>query len=136
MQAVMLACESPQGLQSIVPYITHSLLLIDRHPSLDRLIRTLEAAGIAEILIAATANSSDIRSFVYRQRYRSAIGTIDVPPDSGSAGAIKVLERLIHSTFLTVTTDIVFDVDLRRVLGSHYQTSAVMTVAAPSSHEA
>src|SRR6266446_1460722 len=132
MQAVILACEASDGLESITGFVPHPLLLIERHPLLDRLIKKLETAGISEILIAASADGPEIRSFVYRQGYKAAIATFDVPSDSGSAGAIKLLERLIHSTFLAVSINVVFDFDLRRVIGSHYLNSAVATVAVPS----
>jgi mannose-1-phosphate guanylyltransferase len=129
MQAVILTGNYIEGGDSRLNYLgPTSLLLLGPQPALHLQIDRLQASGIDEIIIVTGHEGSEFANSVMRRTYKPSIWIVSQPEQLGSAGALKKLERFIHSPTLILRADVFFNFDLRALISAHFEEWAVLTV--------
>ncbi len=107
----------------LLPYTTNRpkpLFPIAGHPLLDIIIRQLQHAGCKEIIINTHHLHEKIEAHVARQVYEIPVSTRHEPEILGTGGAIKnVADFWDDSPFMVINSDIVTDIDLKKVYDYH-----------------
>jgi len=146
MRALILAAGYGNRLRPFTETLPKPLFPIDKEANLNRIVTRLTAAGCTGIIINTHHLHEKIASFVQAQSYPIPVVTRYEPAIRGTGGAIRnVADFLDRAPFFVINSDIVTDLDLRRVYDYHcghqYPVTLVMhddavfnSVAVDASH--
>ncbi len=99
-------------------------------PCLKYLIRSFSEAGIKEIFLACGYRSDLLRREIGDG---SGLGVDLIYSDEdsplGTGGAMKQLEDRLDPVFVAANGDTLVDIDVRRVIGTHLENNAKITIA-------
>ena len=116
----------------LLPYTENTpkpLFTIAERPILDTIICKLQRAGCKAIIINTHHLSDKIDSFLSRQEYTIPVITRHEPVILGTAGAIKnVADFWNDNPFVIVNSDIVTDIDIKKVYDFHLNHNHSITL--------
>jgi NDP-sugar pyrophosphorylase family protein len=120
MKAMILAAGFGTRLLPFTEHTPKPLFTIAGRPLLDIIIRSLEKAGCKRIVINTHHLHQRIDSFISNQNYSIPVYLRHEPVILGTGGAIKnVADFWDENPFLVINSDIVTDIDLRKVYDFH-----------------
>lgn len=131
MKALILAAGFGKRLLPFSKYMPKPLFPIGGRPNLDLIIQNLIDAGCKAIIINTHYLHKDIDSFINTQKYSIPVATRYEPVILGTGGAIKnAADFWDDQPFIVINSDIVTDIDLRKVydfhLSHHYPVTLVL----------
>ncbi len=107
----------------LLPYTHHTpkpLFTLSGKPVLDRMIHCLKQAGCEAVIINTHHLHHQIEAFIASQNYPLKIHVKHEPTILGTGGAVKnVSDFLGDNPFMLINSDIVTNIDLRRVYNFH-----------------
>ncbi|MBW2192672.1 MAG: phosphotransferase [Deltaproteobacteria bacterium] len=116
----------------LLPYTEHTpkpLFTIAGRPLLDRMINALLHAGCKEIIINTHHLHRKIAAFIEENNYPVPIHIRHEPDILGTAGGIKNVEDFWNDDpFFVVNSDVVTDIDLRKVYHFHLSHNSPVTL--------
>jgi len=137
-QAVILAGGTGSRLSPLVDHCTRSLLPIANRPLLFYTLQTLEQAGFqSAILIVNKSSTTSISRYLTEtypldaNKYQHKVLDVKLATVSdgiGTADALREVSHLILSDFLLVSSDLLCNFSLSRVLIQHFVTDAAVTL--------
>ncbi|MBU4344029.1 MAG: phosphotransferase [Desulfobacteraceae bacterium] len=120
MKAMILAAGLGTRLLPFTESIPKPLFTISGRPLLDIIIHRLQSAGCKAVIINTHHLYKDIDSFLASQQYAIPVYTLYEPVILGTAGAIKnAADFWDNQPFMVINSDIVTDIDLRKVYDFH-----------------
>jgi aminoglycoside/choline kinase family phosphotransferase/UTP-glucose-1-phosphate uridylyltransferase len=120
MKALILAAGYGTRLEPFTSNLPKSLFPIAGRPLLDAIITALQAAGCHSIIINTHHLHQRIEAFLAEQKYTIPVRTRYEPKILGTGGAIRnVADFWDDQPFLVINSDIVTDINLRRVYDFH-----------------
>ncbi|MFC1828521.1 sugar phosphate nucleotidyltransferase [Thermodesulfobacteriota bacterium] len=129
MKAMILAAGFGTRLLPFTEHTPKPLFTIAGSPLLDRMIGALLHAGCKEIIINTHHLHRKISAFIEKNDYPVPIHIRHEPDILGTAGGIKNVEDFWDdSPFFVVNSDIVTDVDLRKVYHFHLSHNSPVTL--------
>jgi D-glycero-D-manno-heptose 1,7-bisphosphate phosphatase len=124
MKAVIMAGGKGSRIASLFPDVPKPMIEMVGKPILERQIDVLTGQGITDITIITGYKKERIKSY-FGQRVKY----IDEDEPLGTAGALYYLRDVVDDDFLLVNGDIIFDVDISRMIKAHRQSGAAATIA-------
>ncbi|MEA3429567.1 MAG: nucleotidyltransferase family protein, partial [Thermodesulfobacteriota bacterium] len=120
MKAMILAAGLGTRLLPFTESTPKPLFTISGHPLLDIIIHSLQSAGCEAVIINTHHLYKNIDSFLASQQYAIPVCTLHEPVILGTAGAIKnAADFWDNQPFMVINSDIVTDIDLRKVYDFH-----------------
>ena len=120
MKAMILAAGLGTRLLPFTESTPKPLFTISGRPLLDIIIHSLQSAGCKAVIINTHHLYKDIDAFLASQHYAIPVYTLYEPVILGTAGAIKNAAYFWDTQpFMVVNSDIVTDIDLRKVYDFH-----------------
>lgn len=120
MKAMILAAGLGTRLLPFTEFTPKPLFTISGHPLLDIIIHSLQSAGCKAVIINTHHLYKEIDSFLASQQYAIPVCTRYEPVILGTAGAIKnAADFWDNQPFMVINSDIVTDIDLRKVYDFH-----------------
>ena len=120
MKALMLAAGFGIRLLPFTKNIPKALFPVSGRPLLDTIILNLENAGCKAIIINTHHLYKEIDSYLSRKKYAIPVITRYEPEILGTGGAIKnVADFWDDNPFIVINSDIVTDIDLKKVYDFH-----------------
>ncbi|HUV49747.1 MAG TPA: sugar phosphate nucleotidyltransferase [Anaerolineae bacterium] len=120
MKAMILAAGLGTRLLPFTEFTPKPLFTISGNPLLDIIIHSLESAGCTAVIINTHHLYKEIDSFLASQQYAIPVSTRYEPMILGTAGAIKnAADFWDNQPFMVINSDIVTDIDLRKVYDFH-----------------
>ncbi|NQT09850.1 MAG: phosphotransferase [Desulfobacteraceae bacterium] len=120
MKAMILAAGLGTRLLPFTEFTPKPLFTISGRPLLDIIIYSLQSAGCEAVIINTHHLYKDIDSFLASQQYAIPVCTRYEPVILGTAGAIKnAADFWDNQPFMVINSDIVTDIDLRKVYDFH-----------------
>ncbi len=120
MKAMILAAGLGTRLLPFTESTPKPLFTISGRPLLDIIIHSLQSAGCEAVIINTHHLHKNIDSFLASQQYAIPIYTLHEPVILGTAGAIKNAAYFWDTQpFMVINSDIVTDIDLRKVYDFH-----------------
>jgi NDP-sugar pyrophosphorylase family protein/tRNA A-37 threonylcarbamoyl transferase component Bud32 len=122
----------------LLPYTQKTpkpLFPVARRPLLDITIRALKHAGSSAIIINTHHLHQKIDSFIKKKKYGIPVYTRHEPVILGTGGGIKnVIDFFDDQPFMVVNSDIVTDIDLRKVYDYHLNHKYPVTLVLYDNH--
>ena len=122
----------------LLPYTQKTpkpLFPVARRPLLDITIRALKHAGSSAIIINTHHLHQKIDSFIKKKKYGIPVYTRHEPVILGTGGGIKnVIDFFDDQPFIVVNSDIVTDIDLRKVYDYHLNHKYPVTLVLYDNH--
>lgn len=120
MKAMILAAGLGTRLLPFTESTPKPMFTISGRPLLDIIIHSLQSAGCKAVIINTHHLYKDIDSFLASQQYAIPVYTLYEPVILGTAGAIKnAVDFWDTQPFIVINSDIVTDIDLRKVYDFH-----------------
>jgi len=116
MQAVILAGGKGVKLRPLTFTIPKSLLILINKPVIDYLIYFLKDQGISNIIIVVDYLAEEIISYINSNKYGIPIRIETVKHFNGTAQILKQLSSILEPEFVVLTSDILFDLPIRKVI--------------------
>ncbi|MCP4369987.1 MAG: phosphotransferase [Deltaproteobacteria bacterium] len=122
----------------LLPYTTKTpkpLFPVAGMPLIDITIRALKLAGSTEVIINTHHLHQKIDSFIKERKYGIPVYTRHEPVILGTGGGIKnVIDFFDNHPFMVVNSDIVTDIDLRKVYDYHLNHRHPVTLVLYDNH--
>lgn len=136
MKAVIMAGGKGTRISSISADIPKPMIRVEGKPVLQYQIEWLVRQGIADIILSIGHLGQVIRDyFGDGSQLGARITYYQETAPLGSGGALTALRQQLTEPFLLINGDIIFDIDLGRLLDFHSAHNALATLAAhPNSH--
>jgi len=136
MIAVIMAGGKGTRITSMYSDIPKSMIPILGKPILEYQIETLARQGITDIILVVGYLGNVIKDYFKEGvAFGVAISYIEEISPLGTAGALFYLKQKVTSDFLLVNGDLIFDVDIKRLLSFHKLNGGVATIVThPNSH--
>ncbi len=136
MQAVILAGGKGTRLKSIQAQAPKPMLPIGSKPVLEHQIALLQSFGITEIIILVNHLKESIQDyFQHGKKWDVEISYFEEATPLGTVGGVKAIENQIQGDFLVIYGDVMFDIDLQRLLNFHNAKKSECTlVLHPNDH--
>lgn len=136
MQAVITAGGKGTRVASVDSTIPKPMLPIAGQPVLRHAIECLKRQGIDQITLTVGHLGHVIQNYLGDgSRFGVRIHYIQEDVPLGTAGALFYLKEQISDDFFLINGDLIFDVDLRRMIAFHRDRGAVVTLLAhPNDH--
>ncbi|MFC1856414.1 sugar phosphate nucleotidyltransferase [Thermodesulfobacteriota bacterium] len=129
MKALILAAGLGTRLRPFTENTPKALFTISGRPLLDIIIHRLQEAGFAAVMINTHHLHCKIESFLAMQNYAIPVLTRHEPQILGTGGAIKnVADFWDDDPFLVINSDIVSNIDLKKVYNFHLQHDDPVTL--------
>lgn len=120
MKAMILAAGLGTRLLPFTESTPKPMFTISGRPLLDIIIHSLQSAGCKAVIINTHHLYKDIDSFLASQQYAIPVYTLYEPVILGTAGAIKnAVDFWDTQPFIVINSDIITDIDLRKVYDFH-----------------
>jgi len=130
MKAVIIAGGKGTRLRPITSNIPKPCVNIINEPMLGHLIKILKDNGFEEIIITVGYLGDMIEKLIGDgSNYGVKLSYFYEELPLGTAGAIRLLKDKLDDTFLIISSDILFDVDLKDMLKFHKEKKSVATLA-------
>ena len=136
MYTVIMAGGKGTRIASMHPNIPKPMVPICGKPILEHQIEVLRKQGCTNIILIIGHMGDIIREyFGSGEAYGVTIQYIEEKEPLGTAGALYYLKDQIKEDFLLLNGDIIFDVDLKRMISFHQKASCTATILThPNSH--
>ncbi len=136
MQAVILAGGKGTRLKSIQAQTPKPMMPIGSKPVLEHQIALLKSFGITKIIILVNHLKESIQDyFQHGEKWDVEISYFEEVTPLGTVGGIKAIENQIEGDFLVIYGDVMFDIDLQRLINFHYAKKSECTlVLHPNDH--
>ncbi|OQY11121.1 MAG: hypothetical protein B6I30_07480 [Desulfobacteraceae bacterium 4572_187] len=129
MKALILAAGFGTRLLPFTKNIPKALFPVAGRSLLDIIILSLQNAGCKAVIINTHHLYKKIDSYLARQKYAIPVTTRYEPEILGTGGAIKnVADFWDHNPFMVINSDIVTDIDLKKVYDFHLNHSHPVTL--------
>ncbi|NHI91090.1 MAG: hypothetical protein EAX96_01220 [Candidatus Lokiarchaeota archaeon] len=130
MKAVIIAGGKGTRLRPITSHIPKPLVNIINEPMLVHLIEILKKNGIEEIIITVGYLGQQIKENLGDgSKYDVKLNFFFEDRPLGTAGALNFLRDQLTETFLIISSDIIFDLDLKNMLKFHKEKHSIATLA-------
>lgn len=129
MQAVILAGGTSARLHGFNAQTPKPLIPFFDRPLIEHTVKLLAKQGIKDIIVAMSHQAGDIaQHFGDGSQWGVSIRySVETEP-MGSAGAVKLIQRMIRGTFLVVSGDLITDLDLSDAVRMHKRASSIATI--------
>lgn len=128
MQAVVLVGGLGTRLRPLTLTTPKPLVPLANRPVLAHILRWLQAAGVAEVILATQYGAEAFRPFL--EHWRGVpVQAVQEPEPLGTAGAVRNVRERLHGTTVVVNGDNMCDLDLHALLRKHRQSKATATIA-------
>lgn len=136
MLAVITAGGRGTRISSVDNSVPKPMLPVAGKPVLQHQIECLKRQGVEEIIFTIGYKGEQIRSFFEDgNRFGVRIGYIEEKEPLGTAGALYYLKSQIQGDFFLINGDLIFDVDLQRMMEFHKSCRAAATLLVhPNDH--
>ncbi|MBQ7638184.1 MAG: HAD-IIIA family hydrolase [Clostridia bacterium] len=136
MTAVVLAGGKGTRMAGIFPGIPKPLIPVCGKSVLQRQIETLKNGGVSDIVVVTGYLSEKIeREFLSGEKYGVQISYYTEKKPLGTAGALFKMD--IRDDILLISGDLVFDIDIEKMLAFHKKNNALATLFThPNTHPA
>jgi mannose-1-phosphate guanylyltransferase/phosphomannomutase len=136
MQAVILAGGKGTRLNSIHTQIPKPMIPMGAKPVLEHQIEQLRSVGITEIILLVNHLKESIQSYFQQgEKLDVQISYFEEPEPLGTVGGIKAVEEKINGDFIILYGDVMFDMDLQRLIHFHNTKKSDCTlVLHPNDH--
>ncbi len=133
MKAVLMAGGFGTRIQPLTHSVPKPMVPLLGRPMMEHIIGQLRDAGITEIVVLLFYTPEAIRSY-FGDGSRFGVRLEYVLPDDdyGTAGAVKLAEPFIDSTFLVMSGDLVTDFDLPKIVAFHRTRETPVTITLTS----
>jgi len=123
-------------MQSVSSVIPKSMMLIGGKPLLERQINRLSQYGITEIILMVNHLKDQIQDYFKEgSDFGVSISYYEEEVPLGTAGGIKNIEEQLTGDYIIVYGDVMWDVDLTRLINFHTQHKSDCTlVLHPNDH--
>ena len=129
MKAMILAAGFGKRLLPFTEYTPKALFPVGGRPLLDIIINNLQDSGCQAIIINTHHLYQKIDSFIAQQKYTIPVYTQYEPVILGTGGAVKnVADFWDDNPFMVINSDIVTDIDLKKVYAFHLNHSCLATM--------
>ncbi len=135
-KAVIMAGGRGTRIESIASDIPKPLIKIGNKAIIEHVINILKKNGFIDIIITVSYMSDKIIDAIGDgSKYGVSIDYYVEDRPIGNAGALFELKEKLSDVFLLVNGDVMFDVDLGRMLGFHLRNGGLATILVhPNSH--
>lgn len=136
MKAVIMAGGRGTRIESVASDIPKPLIKIGDKPIIEHVIDTLKNNGFVDIIITVSYMADKIISAIGDgSKYGVSIDYYIEDRPLGNAGALFELKEQLTDDFLIVNGDVMFDVDLGRMVEFHKKNGGLATILVhPNSH--
>lgn len=136
MRAVIMAGGKGTRVASVSTVLPKPMLPICGKPVLQHQIECLRRQGITEITLTIGYLGRQISDyFGDGRKFGVQIDYIMEEEPLGTAGALYYLKQKVTEDFLLINGDLIFDVDVHRLMGFHKRKKAAVTLLAhPNDH--
>ena len=136
MQAVILAGGQGTRLKSVNALVAKPMMPIGTKPLLEHQVELLKSFGIREIIILVNHLKDSIQSyFEDGSKWGVKISYYEEAVPLGTVGGVKAIENQINDDFLVIYGDVMFSMDLQRLIHFHQQKKSDCTlVLHPNDH--
>ena len=136
MKAVILAGGKGTRLGQYTKDIPKPMLEIDNKPILEHQVEVLKRYGINEIIFLVNhLKSVIIDYFGDGSKFGVSIKYLEEEKPLGTAGGLKEIEEYLSEDFLFIYGDVMFDMDLQRLIKFHFEKQSQLTlVVHPNDH--
>ena len=136
MQAIILAGGLGTRMQPVTATVPKSMMLIGGKPLLEHQIGCLVRNGVKEIVLIVNHLKEPIRDFFGDGRnWGVSIRYYAEEEPLGTVGGIKNIEEWMEDDFLVVYGDVMFDVEINKLINFHNRTKSACTlVLHPNDH--
>ena len=129
MQAIILAGGSSTRLRPVSAGMPKPMLPLFDLPVLEHTVRLLKSHHITDIIICTSREMTDmVDYFGDGSRWNVNIRYSIEHEPRGTAGAVKLVSRMIEGAFLVISGDAITDMDLSKAIAMHWSTSALATL--------
>lgn len=131
MKAVIIAGGIGKRLRPLTDNMPKPMIVIGKKPILEHTIDLLKENGISDIILALCYLPHIIKDhFGNGSKFGVRISYTYEDPESplGTAGAILPVKDLISDTFIVTYADILRDLDIKRMIGSHKRAKNLATI--------
>lgn len=136
MQAVITAGGKGTRVASVKSNIPKPMLPVCGKPVLQHQIECLKRQGISDITLTIGHLGAQIRDYFGRgQKFGVRITYVQEETPLGTAGALYYLRERITEDFILINGDLIFDVDLEKMMAFHKKNQSVATLLVhPNDH--
>lgn len=136
MHTVILAGGEGTKTASVRDDVPNPMLPVCGKPVLEHQVEVLKRQGYTDIIIVAGHLGDAIKQhFASGEKYGVSIRYVQETKPLGTAGALYYLGDVLKEDFLLLNGDVIFDIDIARMLAYHKQKGGIATVLAhPDSH--
>ncbi|MEM1717718.1 MAG: sugar phosphate nucleotidyltransferase [Thermosphaera sp.] len=130
MKAVIMAGGKGTRLRPLTVNIPKPIVPIADVPMMEHTINLLRRHGVREVLVTVSYLGDKIEKFFGDGgRYGVEIIYSFEEEPLGTAGGVKLLEEHLDDTFLVLSGDVLTDIDLTRLVKTHEERGALVTIA-------
>lgn len=104
------------------------LVIINEEELIKHTVRLLARYDVCEIIISGCINDKLLPILGDGSELSTKITYVD-DNEAGTAGAVKMSERVMNSDFFVVSGDIFFDFDLNKMMAFHHASNGIVTIA-------
>lgn len=127
--AVILAGGEGTRLRPLTNSLPKPMLPVIGVPCIQYSIESFRDAGIENVHLACGYRSDDLVSRLQNLKLGVNLDFAIEETPAGTAGAVKLLEDKLSSTFIVASGDVLADVDMKALLEEHKKSNAVVTIA-------
>lgn len=136
MKAVILAGGKGTRLQSVNAQIPKPMLPIGAKPLLEHQVELLRSYGITDIILLVNHLKESIQEYFQDgSKWGVHISYYEETTPLGTVGGVKAIEENIHDDFLLIYGDVMFDMNITRLIAFHQSHDSECTlVLHPNDH--
>ncbi len=130
MKGIVLSTDPCGDLSILKNEIPKAMITIGNKPILDWIVRLLKKHGIAEVMATLHCYSEEIQDyFGDGSRMGLQMWYSQEPKLLGNAGSVKRVENFLgKDTFIAITSGILSDIDIKRLVNLHKSRGAIATL--------
>ena len=129
MKVVITAGGRGTRIASLNADIPKPLFPVNGIPVLEHQILSLKKQGVSEIIITIGYLGNQIKAYIGNgQKYGVHVQYIEENEPLGTAGALYFLRGKMQEDFFLINGDLIFDIDLKRMMDYHKQKKAAATL--------
>lgn len=132
--AILMVGGEGTRLRPLTENVPKPMLPVGGVPILERIVRSLDDAGVQRFTMALGYRAEQIVSHFGEGREDSSITYVHEEKPLGTAGAIGLVEDVGEGPLLVMNGDILTDLDFRAMALAHHRSGAAVTVAVRPYH--